>query len=239
MTLLLQANNISLRFGQKVILTDVELSVHRGEIVTLIGPNGAGKSTIVRIVLGLLKPDTGKVTLAPHIKIGYMPQRLHVEPYLPLSVKRFLKLTKDSYSNKENFYSILKQVGVSHLLSQALQELSGGELQRVLLARALLRSPDLLVLDEPVQGVDITGQEELYNLIVQIRDELNCGILMVSHDLHLVMAGTDSVICLNKHVCCSGLPEDVTKHPEFVSLFGTLTPKGIAIYQHRHNHRHD
>lgn len=239
MTLLLQAKHISIRFGQKIILTDVSLSVHRGEIVTLIGPNGAGKSTIVRIVLGLLKPDTGEVKLKPNIKIGYMPQRLQVESYFPLSVGRFLQLTNTSSLDKKSFENILHKVGIPHLLAHPIQEISGGEFQRVLLARALLRHPDLLVLDEPAQSVDITGQEELYNLIVQIRDEINCGILMVSHDLHLVMAGTDSVVCLNKHVCCSGHPEDVTKHPEFLNLFGDLKPKGIALYTHRHNHRHD
>jgi len=239
LTLLLQAKHISIRFGQKIILTDVSLSVHRGEIVTLIGPNGAGKSTIVRIVLGLLKPDTGEVKLKPNIKIGYMPQRLQVESYFPLSVGRFLQLTNTSSLDKKSFENILHKVGIPHLLAHPIQEISGGEFQRVLLARALLRHPDLLVLDEPAQSVDITGQEELYNLIVQIRDEINCGILMVSHDLHLVMAGTDSVVCLNKHVCCSGHPEDVTKHPEFLNLFGDLKPKGIALYTHRHNHRHD
>lgn len=236
---LVNAQHISIRFGQKSVLTDVYLTVNRGEIVTLIGPNGAGKSTLVSIVLGLLFPDSGEIHLAPKIKIGYMPQKIQIESFLPLSVERFLQLAGKQKEVQMNLATVIDSVGIQSLLNYPIQQISGGELQRVLLARALLRHPDLLVLDEPMQGVDVTGQEELYNLIMNIRDRLHCGILMVSHDLHLVMAGTDSVICLNKHVCCSGHPEDVTKHPEYLSLFGTLAPKGVAVYAHHHNHRHD
>lgn len=237
---LLTANNISISFGKKSILKDVYLTVDRGEIVTLIGPNGAGKSTLVRVVLGLLKPNQGEVIKADSIKIGYMPQKLHVDPYLPLSVARFLEIAKDEETiKKTDFYQLMHKMGIEAILKSPIQEISGGELQRVLLTRAILRHPDLLVLDEPVQGVDVIGQEELYRLIMDLRDLLNCGILMVSHDLHLVMAGTDSVICLNEHVCCQGRPEDVSQHPEFINLFGVGVAKGVAVYTHQHDHRHD
>lgn len=237
---LLTAQNISLSFGKKSVLNDVHLTVDRGEIVTLIGPNGAGKSSLVRIVLGLLKANQGEIRRAENIKIGYMPQKLQVDPYLPISVERFLILAGgQEIPKKEDFKKVVQEMGIEALLKSPIQEISGGELQRVLLARAILRHPDLLVLDEPVQGVDIIGQEELYRLIMKLRDLLNCGILMVSHDLHLVMAGTDSVICLNEHVCCKGSPEDVSRHPEFINLFGILTAKGIAVYSHQHDHRHD
>lgn len=237
---LLTAKNISINFGKKNILEDVHLTVKRGEIVTLVGPNGAGKSTLLRIVLGLLKPNQGNVETAAGIKIGYMPQKLHVDPYLPLSVERFLEIAGGgNIPNKKDFSKVIKEMGIEAILKSPIQEISGGELQRVLLTRAVLRHPDLLVLDEPVQGVDIMGQEELYRLIMQLRDILNCGILMVSHDLHLVMAGTDSVICLNGHVCCSGRPEDVSRHPEFINIFGMTAAKGIAVYAHQHDHRHD
>ncbi len=237
---LLAAKQVSISFGKKNVLTDVHLTVDRGEIVTLIGPNGAGKSTLVRIVLGLVKPNSGKIQKADNINIGYMPQKLHIDPYLPLSVERFLEVAGGGeIPKKREFHKIIQEVGIEAVLKSPIQDISGGELQRVLLARAILRHPDLLVLDEPVQGVDIIGQEELYHLIMRFRDQLNCGILMVSHDLHLVMAGTDSVICLNQHVCCSGRPEDVSRHPEFINLFGISAPKGIAVYTHQHDHRHD
>jgi zinc transport system ATP-binding protein len=236
---LVNANHIRVNFGSKTVLTDVQLSVHRKEIVTLIGPNGAGKSTLVRVVLGLIKPSSGDIQLEPNIRIGYMPQKMQIESFLPLSVKRFLALAGDIHQKQSKLYPLLQQLKIEHLLEHPIQAISGGELQRVLLARALLREPDLLVLDEPVQGIDIMGQEGLYRLIMHIRDVLGCGVLMVSHDLHFVMAGTDSVICLNKHVCCSGHPKAVSRHPEFLSLFGYQEPVGIAFYEHRHNHRHD
>jgi len=233
---LVSAKHIDVHFGRKNILSDVHLTVRSKEIVSLIGPNGAGKSTLVRVVLGLIKPNSGEITLKPGIRIGYMPQGLLVEPYMPISVLRFLQLTEGV--TQSALGDILKELTIEHLKDSELQSISGGELQRVLLARALLRQPDLLVLDEPVQGVDVTGQEELYQLITHIRDKHHCGILMVSHDLHLVMAGTDSVICLNKHVCCSGHPAMVSQHPEFLNLFGSK-PAALAVYAHQHNHQHN
>lgn len=234
---LIVAKHIEVKFGSKLVLTDVHLTVNTSQIVTLIGPNGAGKSTLVRAVLGLVKISAGSIVLQQGIRIGYMPQRLKVEPFMPLSVERFLQLAGPI--EKKQFQMVIEELRIRHLQSTPIQSISGGELQRVLLARALLRKPDLLVLDEPVQGVDVTGQEELYQLIMHIRDNHRCGILMVSHDLHLVMAGTDSVICLNKHVCCSGSPELVSKHPEFLNLFGAREPAGLAMYAHRHDHKHD
>ena len=234
---LLEAAALDLRLGALQVLRGVDLTVRRGEIVTLIGPNGAGKTTLVRVVLGLVRPDRGRVALAPDLVIGYVPQRLHVDPVLPLDVRRFLAL--GGSAARERCQRALDEVGVSGLLEAALHELSGGELRRVVLARALLRDPDLLVLDEPVQGVDLGGQIELYELISRLRKRRACGVLMVSHDLHLVMAATDRVVCLNHHVCCAGRPETVSRDPEYITLFGPRAAEALALYSHAHDHGHD
>ena len=233
---LIRLHNIRVGFAAQPVLQDVQLRVKPGEIVTLIGPNGAGKTTLVRIVLGLLKPDSGSVWRRPKLRIGYMPQKLHVDATLPLSVLRFLQLVPGV--DRPRALAALDEVGAPQVLDSPVQGISGGELQRVLLARALLREPDLLVLDEPVQGVDVAGQAELYSLITRLRDRHRCGVLMVSHDLHLVMSTTDQVICLNRHVCCSGHPEQVSNDPAFVEMFGD-DAKSLAIYHHRHDHAHD
>lgn len=233
---LIQLSDVGVRFSGQNILDQVNLTLTRGEIVTLIGPNGAGKTTLVRTVLGLLKPDTGSVWRQPRLTIGYMPQKLHVDATLPLSVLRFLRLVPDV--DRTSAASALAEVGADHLLDSPLQTISGGELQRVLLARALLRKPELLVLDEPVQGVDVSGQAELYRLITQLRNRYGCGVLMVSHDLHLVMSTTDQVVCLNHHICCSGHPEQVSGDPAFVELFGQ-DARSLAIYHHHHDHAHE
>ncbi|HBX56779.1 zinc ABC transporter ATP-binding protein ZnuC [Pseudomonas sp. UBA2684] len=233
---LIRLDGIGVRFGGQAVLQDVQLSVKPGEIVTLIGPNGAGKTTLVRAVLGLLKPDSGSVWRKPKLRVGYMPQKLHVDATLPLSVLRFLRLVPGV--TRSAVQVALAEVGAEQVIDSPLQSISGGELQRVLLARALLREPQLLVLDEPVQGVDVSGQAELYRLITQLRDRHGCGVLMVSHDLHLVMSTTDQVVCLNRHVCCSGHPEQVSFDPAFVELFGQ-DAKSLAIYTHHHDHEHD
>ena len=237
---LIEAKEISINYGNKTILSSVSLRVRNGEIVTLIGPNGAGKTTIVRVVLGLITPNKGSVTRRPNLVIGYMPQRLNIDQTLPLSVSRFLSLgigrKKHSKNNQEK---VLEEVGVTKILNTPIQFVSGGEFQRILLARALLRNPDLLVLDEPSQGIDVSGQAELYKLITQIRNHRNCGVLMVSHDLHLVMAETDEVICLNQHVCCAGHPETVANDPNYIQLFGKQVAETLAVYQHHHDHNHD
>lgn len=218
------------------LLLDVDLSIEAGEIVTLIGPNGAGKTTLVRVLLGLLRPDRGRLVRQPQLTIGYMPQRLTIDPVLPIDVARLLSLT--GRSRDADRRAELSRVGAAHLLHAPVSELSGGELQRVLLARALLRKPDLLVLDEPTQGVDYTGEVELYKLIADLRDTQGCAVLMVSHDLHLVMAATDRVICLNRHVCCAGAPESVQTHPEYLALFGEREAAQVAVYAHHHDHEH-
>lgn len=233
---LLEVQDLNVILDNNPILTDIHLNVKRGQIVTLIGPNGAGKSTLVKTIIGLIHPHSGKITLEPGLRIGYMPQKLAIDGFLPLTVERFLNLVKPS--SLEHKAWVIDVLNVKPLLQKPMQSISGGELQRILLARALLRSPDLLVLDEPMQGVDVSGQDELYQLILNIRDFCQCGILLISHDLHFVMAGTDSVICLNKHICCSGHPEMVSQHPAFLSLFGQREPLGFAFYTHDHNHKH-
>lgn len=235
---LLEAREVVLGFAGRRVLDRVALVVNEGEIVTLIGPNGAGKSTLVRVLLGLITPDAGRVTRRPGLRVGYMPQRLAVDPVLPLTVRRFLRLAGRGI-DAAALTAALREVGAAHVIDTPLQSVSGGELQRVMLARALLRKPQLLVLDEPVQGVDVTGQAELYQLIADLRRRHRCGVLMVSHDLHLVMAATDHVVCLNTHVCCSGHPESVTRHPEYLRLFGPREAAALAVYTHRHDHVHD
>ncbi|MBN6029461.1 Zinc import ATP-binding protein ZnuC [Pantoea ananatis] len=234
---LVTLENVSISFDQRQVLSGVSLELHPGKILTLLGPNGAGKSTLVRVVLGLLAPSSGRVSRSAGLRIGYVPQKLHIDPTLPVTVERFMRLSRGA--RNQDILPALKRVQAGHLLTSPLQKLSGGETQRVLLARALLNQPQLLVLDEPTQGVDVNGQVALYDLINQLRHELNCAVLMVSHDLHLVMAKTDEVLCLNHHICCSGTPEAVSQHPEFIAMFGPRGAQELAIYRHHHNHRHD
>jgi zinc transport system ATP-binding protein len=230
--------NISLHFGQRVILHDVSLEVYPQSVLTLIGPNGAGKSTLLKILLGLQKPDSGSVWRQPNLRIGYVPQKFHLDRLLPLTVERFIGLHLRRHDAATVRLSA-EEVGVQNLLPQAVQSLSGGELQRVLLARALLQQPQLLVLDEPGQGVDVSGLSELYQLITRLKQAHGYGVVMVSHDLHLVMAATDQVLCLNQHICCSGQPEAVSRHPEYLRLFGDARATGFAVYTHHHDHQHD
>jgi zinc transport system ATP-binding protein len=233
---LVAVRGVSLRFDGSTVLDRVDLTVSRGEIVTVIGPNGAGKSTLLRVVLGLQRPHEGNVTRASGLRIGYMPQRIAVDSTLPLTVRRFLSLGGRIATGHRR--AVLDELGIAYLLDTPFQRVSGGETQRVLLARAVLREPDLLVLDEPAQNLDVGGQSEIYALIGALRDRLGCGVLMVSHDLHLVMAAADRVVCLNHHVCCTGHPHDVREHPEYIALFPDEATAALGVYTHHHDHAH-
>jgi zinc transport system ATP-binding protein len=233
---LIRATALSVKRQDRYLVKDASLVLEQGRIVTLIGPNGAGKTTLIRCLLGLINPDEGHIERTPDLRIGYMPQKLHLDTSLPLTVKRFLALGGKPRLKEDE---VLSMTGISHLATSPMQRLSGGETQRVLLARALLRDPQLLVLDEPVQGVDVTGQAALYALIGDIARTRGCGVLLVSHDLHLVMATTDTVICLNQHICCSGHPEKVTNDPAYLALFGPGQRPQMAIYTHHHDHSHN
>lgn len=232
---LLRLEKVNVNAGQQNVLEQIDLELHPQEITTLIGPNGAGKTTLVRVVLGLL-PFIGKRILKPGLRIGYMPQKLELNPQLPLTVERFLQL---GGADKSHIQRCATQTGIEKIFHHPMQSISGGELQRVLLARALMKNPDLLVLDEPAQGVDVHGQAEMYQLINRIKTEQGCGVLMVSHDLHWVMAQTDKVICLNQHICCHGHPDHISHDPAFIELFGKDVSESLAPYTHRHDHNHD
>jgi len=226
--------HVSLNFEKRQILQDVSLTLEAGKVLTIIGPNGAGKSTLLRVLLGLQTVDHGEVCLREGLRIGYVPQSMVIDSTLPLTVARFVAL-----GGEGDAMHALNSLKVGHLAKAAIQSVSGGEFQRVLLARAILRKPDLLVLDEPAQGVDVMGQGELYDHISELRQQYGFGVLMVSHDLHLVMANTDQVICLNHHICCHGVPDDVSRHPEYQRLFGDMPESGLAVYTHHHDHAHD
>ncbi|MBM3559860.1 MAG: ATP-binding cassette domain-containing protein [Alphaproteobacteria bacterium] len=234
---MLALTGVSLRRGDATLLETVDLAVARGEIVTLIGPNGAGKTTLLRVALGLAAPDAGVVWRQQGLVVGYMPQRLALDETLPLSTGRFLGLA--ARATRERRRAVAAELRIEALLDRPVQRLSGGEIQRALLARALLRDPDLLVLDEPAQGLDVTGQAEFYRVIAEVRARRGCGVLLVSHDLHLVMGAADHVVCLNHHVCCTGLPHDVRAHPAYRALFPAVEElAGLAVYTHAHDHAH-
>lgn len=232
---LIHAQNLVVRRGPHVVLRDVSIDLHPGEIITLIGPNGAGKTSLLHALLGLLPTAGGTLKRQPGLRIGYVPQQMPRDNRLPVSVDRFLKLAEPGDTDARR--QALARVGVDSLQQRMMAGLSGGELQRVLMARALLRKPQLLALDEPAQGIDLSGQRALYALIRELRDELGCAVVLVSHDLHLVMAATDEVLCLEGHVCCRGRPDDVSRHPEYQRLFGHELD-GLAVYTHHHDHEH-
>jgi zinc transport system ATP-binding protein len=224
------------------ILDHVDVEISASEVVSLIGPNGAGKTTLVRALLGLIAPTSGTVTRRAGLLVGYVPQRLQIDRAMPLSVRGFLALAvaNGAFAGANGAAEqVLTEVGVSGLLHRPLYEISAGELRRVLLARALLRQPELLVLDEPAQGVDLRGQGEIYALIDRVRRARGAAVLLVSHDLNMVMAATDRVICLNRHVCCAGRPDAVSRHPEYAALFGGDVAASLAVYAHAHDHAHD
>ena len=233
--ILVKLNNVGIQQNDKWLVKGVSLEVEKGKIVTLIGPNGSGKSTTAKIALGIYKNIEGNVEKFTN-NVGYVPQKISIDWTLPLRVKDFMVLTDNI--KDELIDEALSLTGVIHLKEKNLGNLSGGEFQRVLLARAISKKPELLVLDEPVQGVDFTGEIALYELIKKISDKLNCGILLISHDLHTVMSATDHVVCLNGHVCCSGSPKDVARNNEYKALFGEQASQTLSVYEHKHDHEH-
>ncbi len=234
---LVSAEGVEIVKAGRTILHDVAIEVHAGEIVTLIGPNGAGKTTLARVLLGLEQPIRGDIVRHPSLRVGYAPQKFDLDSTIPLTARRFLMLGAQMADTE--IEAVLDEVGASGLSERQLSRLSGGEFQRVLLARALLRMPNFLVLDEPVRGVDYLGEADLYKLIGNIRTRRGCGILLISHDLHVVMSASDRVVCVNQHICCQGVPESVAQHPEYQRLFGTDAARSFALYRHAHDHSHD
>lgn len=236
-TILIETSELSFKVRSKWILDHVSLTVEENDFITIVGPNGAGKTTLLKLILGITKPTKGSVTKHSNLRIGYVPQRFTPDPILPINVEYFLSLSPNY--KKENLKDIFKLSQIDHLLKNDLYTLSGGEMQRVLMARAMLNDPNLLILDEPAQNLDISGQLNLYKLIQNIHQERKCAILMVSHDLHMVMAQTNQVYCLYHHICCSGKAEQVMKDQKFLDIFGDDFAKMMTVYQHHHTHEHD
>jgi len=237
MTALVDARHLSVDLGGQPILHGIDLRVEAGEVVTIVGPNGSGKSTLLRALIGAVPLSHGGLTTKPGLRIGYVPQKLHIDPTLPLTVARFLALPRAR--RLASVQDALAQTDAGDLAGRQMSRLSGGQFQRVLLARSLLDTPELLLLDEPTQGLDQPGSAAFYTLLARIRDTTGCAVLMVSHELHVVMAASDRVICLNGHVCCEGAPEHVASAPEYRALFGTGTKGALALYRHEHNHSHE
>ena len=236
-TCLIEAAGLGVRREGRWLIRDVDLAVRAGEIVSIVGPNGGGKTTLLKALLGIEGRNAGRVLRRPGLRLGYVPQRLALDNTMPLTVARLMTLTRRA--RRGVLGAALEETGVPHLMDAAVHQLSGGEFQRVLIARALLGEPELLVLDEPVQSVDFGGQVELYRLIADVRARRGCGVLLVSHDLHVVMRDTDRVICLSGHVCCTGIPQDVRRSPEYLRLFGPGVSDALALYAHEHDHSHD
>jgi zinc transport system ATP-binding protein len=234
---LIQVENLSVRYGARTALSRVSLRVEPSEIVTIVGPNGSGKTSLLRAIIGAIKPLQGRVLQASSLKIGYVPQKLHIDETLPITVSRFLKLPGGVTAADIDY--ALTQAGVPELEKAQLSQLSGGQFQRVLLARALIGKPDLLLLDEATQGLDQRGSASFYQQIETVRQATGCAVLMISHELHVVMSASDRVICLNGHVCCEGTPAVVASAPEYRALFGTGTGGALALYRHEHDHGHD
>ena len=233
--LLVKLNNAGANISSKWLVRGVSFELFKGQILTLIGPNGSGKTTTAKMVLNILNADEGSIEIHTN-KLAYVPQKLNIDWTLPLRVADFMNIT--SKISNTRILECLKLTGVNSLMYSDIKNLSGGEFQRVLLARAIAKKPELLVLDEPVQGVDFNGEIALYNVIKDISDQLNCGILLISHDIHFVMSSTDHVICLNGHICCSGTPSTVTKNPAYIELFGEHSASALSLYKHHHDHSH-
>ncbi|KIN66249.1 High affinity zinc uptake system ATP-binding protein ZnuC [Sulfitobacter noctilucicola] len=234
---LISTKGLTLGYGKTTVLSNVTMSINAGEIVTIVGPNGSGKSSLLRALIGALRPAKGTVHRAPGLRIGYVPQKLQIDATLPLTVQRFLNLPKRQTA--ADVSDALDRAGVPELKEAQMSSLSGGQFQRVLLARALLAKPDILILDEATQGLDQPGAAAFYRQIEAVRRDLGVAVLMVSHDLHVVMAASDRVMCLNGHVCCEGAPDIVADAPEYRALFGTGTKGTLALYRHHHDHDHD
>ncbi len=234
---LISLSDVSVQLGAHTVLHNIDLAIDPGEIVTIVGPNGSGKSTLLRTIIGAVTAQSGQVTRAPGLRIGYVPQKLHIDQTLPLTVRRFLDLP--NRVRNADAAQALTQAGAAGLADRQMGDLSGGQFQRVLLARALLGTPQLLILDEATQGLDQTGSADFYLQVEHVRRALGCAVLMVSHELHVVMAASDRVVCLNGHVCCHGAPEHVASAPEYRALFGTGTQGALALYRHEHDHHHD
>lgn len=236
MTALITARSIAVSHGRTRVLQGVDFTISRGEIVTIVGPNGSGKSSLLKALIGAVPVSAGKLTRARGLKIGYVPQKLALDATLPMSVRRFLDLPHRV--SEAEATEALSQAGCAPLGHRQLADLSGGQLQRIMLSRALLSDPDLLILDEATQGLDQPGEADFYQRIEEVRSTRGCAVLMVSHDLHVVMAASDRVICLNGHICCEGHPEQVASAPEYRALFGTGTQGALALYRHAHDHDH-
>ena len=234
---LVSVENIRVGYGANAVLHNVSLGIEPGEIVTIVGPNGSGKTTLLRALIGAVTPSAGQITRKPGLRVGYVPQKLHIDPTLPMTVERFLRLPGGT--SRAASARALAQAAVPNLSARQMSALSGGQMQRVLLARALIDTPDLLLLDEATQGLDQPGSAAFYRRIEEVRNETGCAVLMVSHELHVVMSASDRVICLNGHVCCEGTPEIVSAAPEYRALFGTGTGGALALYRHEHDHAHD
>ncbi len=234
---LIAIENLSVNYGARTVLHTVNLTVEPGEIVTIVGPNGSGKTSLFRAIIGATEPAAGRITRKPGLRIGYVPQRLHIDPTLPITVERFMRLT--DAVDRENCAAALNTAGVSDLPKRQMSQLSSGQFQRVLLARALVNQPEILLLDEATQGLDQPGSAAFYRCIEGVRRDTGCAVLMISHELHVVMSASDRVICLNGHICCEGTPAVVASAPEYQALFGTGTGGALALYRHEHDHDHD